>query len=325
MLNFFRETAMTGLIADIGGTNARFAFVEAGGAISGQMRLACRDYPTLIDAVEAYLSRSAAKSRPRAAAIAVASPIAGDDVRMTNHVWSFSIEDTRRQLHLDNLDVVNDFVAVALGVTRLTAEDLFKIGAGEPVAHATIGVLGPGTGLGMAGMVPSGLGWIPLNSEGGHVTMPATTEREFAVLSLIREQFGHASAERVISGPGLVNMVRALAQLEGQPVDASLTPPQCTERALSGTCALSMEALELFCGMLGVIAGNLALTLNARGGIYIAGGIVPQLGMAFYESVFRARFEDKGRFGAFLATVPTYAIIHPHPAFAGLATLVSGR
>jgi glucokinase len=316
---------MTGLIADIGGTNARFAIVEPGGAITGQMRLACRDYPTVIDAVEAYLSRSEVRSRPRAAAIAVASPITGDDVRMTNHVWSFSIEDTRRQLHLDNLDVVNDFVAIALGVTRLAAEDLVKIGAGEPVAHATIGVLGPGTGLGMAAMVPSGLGWIPLNSEGGHVTMPACNEREFAVLSLIRARYGHASAERVISGPGLVNMVQALAELDGAPVDAGLTPPDCTQRALDGSCRLSMEALDLFCRMLGVVAGNLALTLNARGGVYIAGGIVPQLGRAFYQSDFRACFEDKGRFGAFLATVPTYAITHPHPAFAGLAALVSGR
>jgi glucokinase len=316
---------MTGLIADIGGTNARFAFAEPGGAITGQIRLACRDYPTLIDAVEAYLSRSGMKSRPRAAAMAVASPIAGDDVRMTNHVWSFSIEDTRRQLHLDSLDVVNDFVAIALGVTRLTTDDLVKIGGGEPVAHATIGVLGPGTGLGMAAMVPSGLGWIPLNSEGGHATMPASTAREFAILSLIRERFGHASVERVISGPGLVNMVHALAELDGKPADAGLTPPQCTARALDGTCPLSREAVDLFCSMLGVVAGNLALTLNARGGIYIAGGIVPQLGRAFYQSAFRARFEDKGRFGAFLATVPTYAIIHPHPAFAGLATLVSGR
>jgi glucokinase, proteobacterial type len=322
---------MRGLIADIGGTNARFALVDTNGKTHQVRHYPCRDYPHLADACDAYLAQIAAEdaefTRPRAAAIAVASPVEGDDVRMTNHVWSFSIEETRRRLGFETLQVINDFVAVALGLPHLLDEDVLEVGSGEPVARQPMAVLGPGTGLGVSAMLPSGLGWIPLSSEGGHVTAPATTDREAAVLSVMRRQLikGHVSAERIISGPGLVNLCRAIAELDGVEIDPAMSPADCTGHALANTCAVSVEALEMFSAMLGTVAANLALTLCSRGGVFIAGGIIPRLGDWFKTSPFRTRFEDKGRFGGYLAQIPTYVIVHSHPAFVGLASLVSGR
>jgi glucokinase len=321
---------VSGLIADIGGTNARFALVGDDGITRDVLRLACRDYPTLVDACTHYLAETGAE-RPRAAAIAVASPVTGDQVTMTNHVWSFSIEETRRRLGFDSLWVINDFVAIALSLPHLFGEDIVKVGTGEAQPHAAIGVLGPGTGLGVSAMLPTGLGWTPLTSEGGHATAPAFDDREAAVLSVIRRhrreagEDDHVSAERVISGPGLLNLYRAVAELEGRPADPAMTPPECTRRAIDGTCPISMATLAMFSEMLGTVAANLALILNARGGIYIAGGIIPQLGDAFVKSGFRARFEDKGRFGGYLQAIPTWVVVEPLPAFVGLATLVGGR
>ncbi len=322
---------MSGLIADIGGTNARFALVGDDGITRDVLRLACRDYPTLLDACSHYLAQTGGAERPRAAAIAVASPVAGDEVKMTNHVWSFSIEETRRRLGLDNLAVINDFVAIALSLPHLFGEDVAKIGAGEAQPHAATGVLGPGTGLGVSAMIPTGLGWTPLTSEGGHVTAPAFDDREAAVLAVVRRhrreagKDEHVSSERVISGPGLVNLYRAIAEVDGQSADPAITPAECTRRAINGSCTIAVKTLAMFSEVLGTIAADLALTLNARGGIYIAGGIVPQLGDTFIKSGFRARFEDKGRFGGYLQSIPTWVVVEPLPAFVGLATLVGGR
>ena len=322
---------MAGLIADIGGTNARFAVVGDDGVTRHVLRLACRDYPTLADACSHYLAQIGSVERPRVAAIAVASPVAGDEVKMTNHVWAFSIEETRRQLGFDNLAVINDFVAIALSLPHLFGEDIVKVGSGEAQPHAAIGVLGPGTGLGVSAMIPTGLGWTPLTSEGGHVTAPAFDDYEAAVLAVVRRhrreagKDEHISSERVISGPGLVNLYRAIAEIDGRPADPAMTPPECTRRAMDGSCPIAVKTLAVFSEMLGTVAANLALTLNARGGIYIAGGIVPQLGATFVSSGFRARFEDKGRFGGYLQSIPTWVVVEPLPAFVGLATLVGGR
>lgn len=316
---------MAGLIADIGGTNVRFALVGDDGSISRVQPLRCASFPSLIDACEAYLAGIAVGSRPRHGALAVASPITGDQVRMTNHPWSFSIEETRRQLSLETLDVINDFIAVALGVPHLTGGDVQRVGGGEADPHAAIGVLGAGTGLGMSGLIriPGG-GRVPLSSEGGHVTLPAFDDREEVVLAVLRRRFGHVSAERVLSGPGLVNLYHAVAEVRGLPGDPAITPPECTGRALDGSCPISAETLDLFCAMLGTVAANLALTIDARGGIFIGGGIVPQMAESFSQSSFRSRFESKGRFGPYLAAIPTSIIVRPLPAFAGLAALVSG-
>jgi glucokinase len=316
---------MIGLIADIGGTNARFALVDADGSTREPLRLACRDYPTLPAACEDYLAKVGSANRPRVAAMAIASPILGDEVQMTNHVWSFSIEETRRQLHLDTLDVINDLAAVALAVPHLAGEDLIKIGSGEPVPHTAMGVVGAGTGIGMSAMIPTGLGWTPLSGEGGHATAPASDDREAAVISVLRRRFEHVSIERMVCGPGLVNIYFAIAELDGKEADPAMTPPECTKRALEQSCPIASEATAMFASLLGNVSGNLALTLNARGGIFIAGGIVPQLGETFLNSAFRTRFESKGRFTQYLQAIPTYLIVRDLPAFVGLAALVSGR
>jgi glucokinase len=317
---------MSGMIADIGGTNVRFALVTDSASIVEVKRLRCADYPTLIDACEAYLREVAVAERPRHAALAVASPVVSDRVRMTNHVWSFSIEETRRQLQLESLDVINDFIAVALGIPHLSAADVRKVGGGEADPRATIAALGAGTGLGMAGLVrTSGGGRIPVSSEGGHVTLAAFDDREAAILAILRRHLGHVSAERVLSGPGIVNLYRGIAELEGVPADPEMTPAICTQRAIEGSCPTSVATLEVFCAMLGMVAADLALTYDARGGVFIGGGIVPQLGDAFAASGFRRRFEDKGRFGPYLAAIPTSVITRTHPAFAGLAALVVGQ
>ena len=313
------------LIADIGGTNARFAMVDRKGAIGDPRTLACADFPGPAAAARAYIEATAPKEPPRRGAFAIASPVTGvtgDAIDMTNHPWTFSIDEVRRDLSLEKLDVINDFVAIALSVPHLGDGGRRWIGGGEALPGAPIAILGPGTGLGVSGLVPSAEGWLPLATEGGHVALAAMSDREEAVIGILRRKFGHASAERAVSGPGLVNLYNALAELEG--VDAaSPSPADVSRRALAGNCPRSREALVLFTAFLGTVASNLALSLGARGGVYIAGGIIPKLGDAFDGKLFRARFEDKGRFSDYLAAIPAYIITHEHPAFLGLAGMVT--
>jgi glucokinase len=323
------DRAAPGLIADIGGTNARFALIEANGTIRDAVVLTCRSFPDLTTAVESYLAAVAPALRPQAAAIAIACPVTGDRVAMTNHPWSFSVEAVRRGLGLASLTVLNDFVAIALAVPRLGIGDRYQVGGPEPAGMGgaapadPIAVIGPGTGLGVGGLVSNGGRWLPVPSEGGHITMPAVTEREAEVLRILRRRFDHVSAERVVSGPGLVNLYRALCAIEGAAADDNLRPDQVAARAMEGSCPRCAEALALFCAMLGTVAGDLCLTYGARGGLYIAGGIVPQLEGYFAASDFRRRFEDKGRFAAYLAAIPAYVVTRETPAFLGLAGLLA--
>lgn len=315
---------MTGLIADIGGTNARFATVDARGNIHGVRILACSDFPTLASACEHFIEGSGLATRPRRAAIAVASPVLGDHIRMTNHIWEFSIEATRQELGFDHLDVVNDFAAVALSLPHLLPDDIRPIGGGTADTTATMAAIGPGTGLGMAGLIPIGDGRRRvLPTEGGHVTLPACDDREAAVISALRRKFGHVSAERVISGPGIVNLYHAIAEVDGIEGDPAMTGPEATSRAIAGSCPICMEALAMFAVMLGTITSNLALMLDTRGGIFLAGGILPSLGEHFPAGAFRQRFEDKGRFREYLSSIPTVLIERSVPAFVGLAALVN--
>lgn len=314
-------TGEPGLIADIGGTNARFALARPGQPPTHALTLRCVDYGGPDDAALAYLRRMAGGDRPSRGAFAVASPVGGDIVDMTNHPWTFSIEAVRDRLGLDRLAVVNDFTAVALSVPLLGDQHRRRIGGGAGAPDTPIAVLGPGTGLGVSGLIRHQGRWLALATEGGHVTMPAADDRESDVLGWLRGLFEHVSAERVLSGPGLVNLYTALAELEGREAEA-LSPDVVSGRALAGSCPICREALEMFFAMLGTVAGDLTLTLGARQGVYIAGGIVPRLLEAFLASGFRRRFEQKGRFRDYLAPVPAYVVTHPYPAFLGLAGLV---
>jgi glucokinase len=319
------RTLAPSLIADVGATNARFALVGADGGFQRVRVLAGEDYPSIERAIAAYLGDELKVSglrRIEAAALAIAGPVTGDQVALTNHPWSFSIEETRRHLGIDRLLVINDFAAVAVAVPHLKTDERAQIGDGEPVADAPAGILGPGSGLGISGLVPTSGGWLPVSGEGGHATMAPTTRRESAVLDHLRARYEHVSAERVLSGPGLVDLYTTLCEIDGVPA-VSYTSAQITDPGIGESEPRCREAVEMFCAMLGTVAGNLALTLGARGGVYIAGGIVPKLGAVFAASGFRARFEAKGRMRPYLARIPTYVITHPFPAFVGLTALLA--
>ena len=308
------------LVGDIGATNARFALVDPSGALMSTRALLCDDYPTIDDAITAYLA-DAQGGRPVAAVLAIAATPSGDQVAMTNHPWTFSIEALRQAVGLERLKVVNDFHANAAVVPFLGPAERHQIGAGAPIPGTPIGVIGPGSGLGVSALVPTPAGPKPMPGEGGHVTMSPADARESAVLEIMRARYDHVSAERVLSGPGLVNLYNTLCELS-KVKSASLTAAQITDPKTAASDACAREATSMFCAMLGTIAGNLALTLGARGGIYIAGGIVPKLGDAFAQSQFRERFEAKGRFRDYLAPIPTYVIVQPFAALVGAAKLL---
>lgn len=315
-------TESLSLIADIGGTHARFALVAPDGVPGTPTVMRCGEHAGPAEAAQAFLNGAGAGARPIRAAFAVASPITGDVVDLTNSAWHFSIDAVRRGLGLERLDVINDFTAVALSVRHLGEDDSLGLGGGAPAEGAPIAVLGPGTGLGVSALIPDSSGhWTALATEGGHVTMAAADEHEEAALDWLRRRFGHVSAERILSGPGMVNLYEALANLRGQ-YPAYTSPDAISQRGLDGSCPICRDTLEMFFAMLGTMAGNLALSIGARGGVFIAGGILPRMRQAFAQSGFRRRFEDKGRFRDYLGPIPTRLVVHPQPAFLGLAGLV---
>jgi glucokinase len=313
-----------GLIADIGGTNARFALALPGGGWTAERVLRVADHGGPAEAAAAYLAEVAPETPPRRGAFCVACPVLGDRVTMTNAAWDFSVRAVQAALGLDTLRVVNDFVANALACPRLGPRHLETIGGGSALAEAPIAAIGPGTGLGVALLVPSSSGLVPVATEGGHVTLAAADDREAAVLALLRRDWDHVSAERVVSGLGLPLLHQAVGRLDGhQPVAPPPTPSEITAAALAGD-PWATETLTLFCGFLGGTAGNLALTTGAAGGVYLLGGILPAILPFLRASPFRDRFEAKGRFGAYLARIPTWVVTHPYPAFLGLEGLCRG-
>lgn len=308
------------LVADIGATNARFALVEPTGVTSPRI-LRCVDYPSLEAAARVFVEQVGCDTWPADAAIAIAGPVNEDYVELTNHAWSFSVSALKDNLGLDRLQVINDFTAQALAVTQLGPTDVAQVGGGQAQPNKPIGILGPGTGLGVSGIVPGRERWTPLSGEGGHVTLCATNEREDQVIGRLRQRFSHVSAERTLSGMGLTNLYETLASIDGVDVRAR-EPHEVTDAAVGQQDPHCVEAVEMFCAMLGTIAGNLALTLGATGGIYIGGGIVPKLGPLFYQSDFRRQFEAKGRFASYLEDIPTFVITRDTPAFLGLKALL---
>jgi glucokinase len=273
----------------------------------------------VVEAARAYLDGR----RVGTAVFAVATPVESDWVHLTNSPWAFSIEATREALGLDDLAVINDFVAQALAVPQLGPKDLIKIGGDEPAPDRPIGVIGAGTGLGVAGLMPVVGGWQPVASEGGHVSFAPHDEVEAAVLAHLRQRYGHVSNERLMAGPGLVNLAQALAGLQGQELEP-LTPEQVAQRARSGSCPYCVEAVQRFPALLGGAAGDLALMFCARGGVFIAGGVCPRLGDQFDVARFWARFIAKGRFEDYLSPIPTYLVTRPDTGLLGAAALLVG-
>lgn len=311
------------LIADIGGTFARFAVEVAQGEFTQVASLRCADHADFHAAVRAYLATLPALGI-RHAGVAIANPVEGDQVRMTNYHWQFSIEEMRQRLGLDTLVVVNDFTALAMALPRLRPHEVRQIGGGEARPQAVVGLLGSGSGLGVSGLIPAADGWISLGSEGGHTSFSPRDEREVTILRHAWKQFPHVSFERLVSGPGLELIHRALSEAAGDSGPA-LSAPEITRRALEQLDPVSTETLDVFCALLGTAAANLAVTLGALGGIYIGGGIVPRLGTWFDRSRFRSRFEDKGRFSRYVAGIPTYVITAENATFIGASAILEAQ
>jgi glucokinase len=310
------------LLGDVGGTNARFGWQAApGAALHPVDALACAAHASIEDAIETYL-RTYQLPRPLAACIGIANPVTDDQVRMTNHHWSFSITQLQQQLGLQTLQVINDFTALALALPDLPGEACHPVGAPCLGAHsAPLALLGPGTGLGVSGLLPNAGQWLPIAGEGGHVTLAARTAEEFAVLQALQDRYGHVSAERVLSGQGLADLHAIRQQLRtGRPWTDAADAASITQQALQAHEPECLQTLEMFATFLGRVAGDLALTLGARGGVFIGGGIVPRWLGWFEQSSFRAAFEDKGRFSDYLSRIPVWVIRTEHsPALWGAA------
>jgi len=318
------ELAMMGsdeivLLGDIGATNARFALL-ADGVVGPITWIEVASHPQFGDAVAALLQAQFRDTAVSDALLAVAGPVEGGRCAFTNCAWTIDHGEVRDRFDFNTVRVINDFEATALSLPHLLEQDLCALGGGRAVPDAPMAVLGPGSGLGVACLVADGAHRIVIPSEGGHATMPAGSRREDAVLDHLRERFGHVSAERVLSGPGLENLYRAVAAVDG--IEA---PPrnavEITNAALRGNCETACAALDMFCAMLGAFAGNVALTYGARGGVYIAGGIAPRILDHLVGSAFRQRFAHKGRFRPYLEAIPTNVIVHPAATFLGLKAL----
>jgi glucokinase len=307
------------LLADIGATNARFA-VGKNDRLGPITTLRVAEFPTFLEALHAFYRKSSLEHSIHQAIVAVAGPVKDGHATLTNANWIVAAGEVQSEFGLKT-NLVNDFVAVASSIPSLTARgDVEPIGSGTADPGAPIAVLGPGTGLGVAGLISKGDTRSVIASEGGHATLAGTCEREDAIISELRRRFGHVSAERAISGPGLENLFNAIAAVDGvqvQPLDAA----QITENALSGQCQVCCEALKMFCAFLGSFAGNIALTFRATGGVYIAGGISPRIVEFIRNSEFRQRFETKGRFSQYLQPIPSFVITHPAATFLGLLSL----
>lgn len=309
------------VLADVGGTNVRFA-VLADAVLGRVERRAVADYLHFADALADFMSRRTEAGPIRRAIFAVAGVVDGKRCALTNNPWIVDSDELRARFALSDVLIVNDFEAIAWSLPRLTPEDLQKLGGLKAKTGAPMLAIGPGTGLGVAVYAASGQGGFVLRSEGGHATMPAASAREDAIIEILRRRFGHVSAERVLSGHGLENLYRAIASLDSLDVPER-SAAEITRFGLEGQCAASRAAIDMFCAMLGETAGNLALGAGAQGGVYIAGGIAAHLRDYLPWSQFRARFEGKGRMSSYVSAIPAFLILHKDPAFLGLQSLAA--
>lgn len=307
---------MTSILADIGGTNIRFATLNGGGKIGAAEAWLTALYPDFSSALRAYLELTGQRE-PDAVAICAAGPLIRGQIKMTNCPWALDLASLTQDLKTRVL-LLNDFAALANAIPALGPQDVRHLGGAAPDPHGQKLIMGPGTGLGVAGLAPSGGGWTVLSGEGGHVALSPQNPREIALIYQLQQMFGYVSLERVLSGPGLENLMLAIAAIDGVTFKDKPRAEDVAARAGSGD-PVAQEALTLFAGWLGSAAGDAALTLGATGGVYIAGGIVPQWGTAFDAKLFRHRFESKGRMRDYLAPIPTSLVTAKDLAFRGLA------
>jgi glucokinase len=310
------------LVGDIGGTHARLALAEfhdGKPVISDIREFPSPAYSNGRDIVRDYLSQTALKPQPQTAAIAVAGPITNGSVHFTNLGWALS-ENDLRELGFAKARLLNDFEALALSIRHLSPGDLHRLGAAQSgVSNATVAVIGPGTGFGASALVRNGTVAVAMAAEGGHASFAPGDDVERDVLRVIARRHSHVSIERILSGPGLLNLHAALNEIESVSADAG-SPAEITGRALNGEPHCRRTVLR-FCAILGSVAGDFALYYGARGGMFIAGGIAPSIVPILEMSDFRRRFEAKGRFNVYLAPIPTQIVMHAHPAFLGAAEI----
>ena len=307
-----------GLVGDVGGTNARFALVDPQGHVRHPRIFACKQYASLADVIAEYIETTAGRRCPPRAVIAVAGPVLDGEIEFTNLDWVVSEGDLVAHFGFEAVSLINDFAAQALGCPHLDGPDLRVLGPATPRAHdCPVVALGAGTGFGVAALARTDRGDVAIATEGGHAGFAPCDEVEVEVWRRLHARHGRVSIERVLSGQGLYDLYCALADLQGQ---APALPDEMavTTEGLVGD-PLASAALDRFCGILGGVAGNLALTFGARGGVFVSGGIAPRIADRLAKGSFRARFEDKGRLSDYVRAIPTYLVVHPYPAIIGAA------
>lgn len=310
------------LVADIGGTNARFALVgPERDALLDVRYLTCADYQSLTAAIKDYLKT--ASFLPDRGVISIAAPITGENLSMTNHHWRFNISEVCEALGWQSLQVINDYTALALAVGVLGSEHCVAIGGGVIQQQHPVAVIGPGTGLGVSGAIPVGNTWIPVEGQGGHVCYGPQTPEEARVLELIGESICPITAETLVSGPGISRLYEAVTRIEsGTAMRAS---PAEVSRLANENDALAVKALSMFCDVLGTVAGDLALTMGARGGVYICGGIAPRMIEFIKASGFRDRFEQHGKMREYLQQIPVFVVTEESPGLIGTMQALDAR
>lgn len=310
------------LVADVGGTHARFALLGGEGRPGRTVALPSARFDGLEPAVAAALEalgRPVSELAGGAMAVAVAGPVVGDRIELTNAAWSFALDATRRALGLRSLVALNDFEALALALPRLAGDDLEVWREGEGNANAPRALLGPGTGLGVGGLVRTDGEWIPVPSEGGHRDLAPTTEREWLATRRLADERGRLGAEDVLSGPGLAALDAALREVDGLGLERR-SAEEVSALARAGADSHAVESVRMFSALLGAVAGDLALTFGARGGVYLAGGVLEGLGRAFDRAGFLARFDGKGRMSGYVAAIPVARIVAPDASLRGAAS-----
>ena len=308
------------LIGDIGGTNARLALVTPGEVTPHDiLNLPCADYPGVIEAIQDYLARVGATgdNAPQEACLAFACPVHAERVKMTNNHWDFMKSDVQQALNLSLFKVINDFTAQALGVPHVGEDNLVEAQPGAAQSHSTRLVIGPGTGLGVAGVFPGQHAWIPLPTEGGHVTFAPTDTTERALLDVFLKRHQRVSVERILCGQGLLELYQAHCTLAGQAPRCE-TPAEVTQAANQGD-AIATATLLRFLKILGDVCGDATLTMGARGGVYLCGGILPRLLEWLPRCELRSSFVNKGRMGAYNADIPVWIVTHPWTGLLGAA------
>lgn len=310
------------LLGDVGGTNARFAILK-GGTIGPIEYIGVAGCPDISEAIRRYFDGLPESGSVKQAVLGLAGAVENGRCEITNCGWIVDVPTLQNTFGFHQVRLFNDFEALAWSLPHLRAADLFPIGGGASISRAPMLLVGPGTGFGASCLLTRNGRPVVVASEAGHSMLPGSSRREDEIIELLRNRFGHVSIERAVSGPGLVNIYEALAAVDGAAIPKR-DGPSITQAALNGSCSFSRSALDLFCAMLGTVSGNLALTFCARGGVYIAGGIVPRFPEYLARSEFRARFDAGGRYHAYLHDIPINVILRPDATFLGLKALTVG-